>query len=137
PDPTPKVVRALGPRALAPADVVPAKVGARSTAGDVVQAAVAASVARLLSHDPGVRIGEDPEDVHQARVATRRLRSDLRTIRPLLDPEWAAALREELGWIAGVLGAVRDTDVLLEHLQADVRRLDVSDAAAGAAVLQL
>ena len=36
---------------------------------------------RLLRHDPGVRIGDDPEDVHQARVATRRLRSDLRTFR--------------------------------------------------------
>ena len=36
---------------------------------------------RLLVNDPGVRLGTDPEAVHQARVATRRLRSDLRTFR--------------------------------------------------------
>jgi CHAD domain-containing protein len=45
-------------------------------------------------------------------------------------------LRDELGWIAGLLGAVRDTDVLLEHLQADAATLDASDAPAGAALLR-
>ena len=33
---------------------------------------------RLLLHDPGVRLGSDPEDLHQLRVATRRLRAFLR-----------------------------------------------------------
>ena len=135
-DPTPKVVRALGPRALAPPDVVAGGVGPKSTAGEVVRAAIAGSVARLLEHDPGVRLGDDPEDVHQARVATRRLRSDLRTFRRLLDEQWLQPRRDELGWIAGLLGAVRDTDVLLEHLQADAATLDVSDAPAGAALLR-
>ncbi|HWW43894.1 MAG TPA: CHAD domain-containing protein, partial [Acidimicrobiia bacterium] len=135
-DSTPKVVRALGPRALAPSDVVAGDVGPKSTAGDVLRAAIASSVARLLEHDPGVRLGDDPEDVHQARVATRRLRSDLRTFRELLDEAWVQPQRDELGWIAGLLGAVRDTDVLLEHLQADAATLDASDAPAGAALLR-
>jgi CHAD domain-containing protein len=51
--------------------------------------------------------------VHQARVATRRLRSDLRPFRSLLDAGWAKALRDELGWLADILGRVRDGDVLL------------------------
>ena len=136
PDPTPKVVRALGPRALAPPDVVTGDAGPRSSVGEVVRAAIATSVARLLAHDPGVRLGDDPEDVHQARVATRRLRSDLRTFRALLDDEWVTPIREELGWIAGLLGAVRDTDVLLEHLQADAASLDAADAVAGAALFR-
>ena len=38
---------------------------------------------------PASGSGIDAEDVHQARVATRRLRSDLRTFQPLLDREWA------------------------------------------------
>ena len=117
PDPTPKVVRALGPRALAPPDVEVYELGRRATTADVVTHAIATSVTRILRHDPGVRIGDDPEDVHQARVGTRRLRSDLRTFAPVLDESWLAALRDDLRWLAGSLGAVRDSDVLDERLR--------------------
>ncbi len=117
PDSTPKVVRALGPRALAPADVEVPTLTRRATAADVVTHAVASSVTRILSHDPGVRIGDDPEDVHQARVGSRRLRSDLRTFGSILDEAWLTALREDLRWLAGLLGAVRDADVLDDRLR--------------------
>ena len=50
--------------------------------------------------------GDDPESVHQARVATRRLRSDLRTFEPFLDERFAAELRGELRWLGAELGAV-------------------------------
>jgi CHAD domain-containing protein len=126
-DPTPKLVRALGAPALAPPDVDVATLPDDARAGDVVRRAIAASVQRLLRHDPGVRIGEDPEAVHQARVATRRLRSDLRTFAPLLDPQWSRALRDELKWLADELGTVRDGDVLLMRLRdsvAQVRDVD-------------
>src|SRR5207248_914878 len=79
PDTTPKVVRALGPRALEPLPGQVSRVDADSTMGEVVRAAVGNALARIVGHDPGVRLGDDPEDVHQARVGTRRLRSDLRT----------------------------------------------------------
>jgi len=87
------------------------------TGAEAIRRAIAASVQRLVRHDPVVREGVDPEGVHQARVATRRLRSDLRTFSPLLDPEWTAGLREELSDIAGLLGAVRDADVLQDRLR--------------------
>ena len=81
-----------------------------------------------------VRIGEDPEGVHQARVATRRLRSHLRTFRKLLEPEWAEPLRDELGWLGDELGGVRDADVLLDRLKSRIAALDDDDrVAAGAA----
>ena len=53
---------------------------------------------RLLVHDPGVRLGSDPEDLHQLRVATRRLRAFLRAGRPMLDRGvvGAAARRDRL-----------------------------------------
>ncbi len=86
---------------------------------------------RLLAHDPGVRLGDDPEQVHQARVATRRLRSDLRTFRPLLVPEWDEALRDELAWLGAELGAVRDTEVLLELLRSKVAQLAPPDRPIG------
>jgi CHAD domain-containing protein len=75
---------------------------------------------RLLRHDPGVRLADDPEDVHQMRVATRRLRAYLRAARPLVKREWADGLREELAWLGGSLGAARDLDVLLERLRGDL-----------------
>lgn len=126
-DGTPKVVWALGPRATAPPEVEPVTLTGDSTAGDVVGAAVATAATRLLHHDVGARLGDHPEDVHQARVATRRLRSDLRTFRSFVDEEWAGGVRDELRWLAGRLGAVRDTDVLLERLQKQVKGLPGPD----------
>jgi len=130
PDKTPKVVRALGPRALEPLPGAVTAVGPDSTMGEVVRAAVANALARIVAHDPGVRLGDDPEDVHQARVGTRRLRSDLRTFRPLLDADWVAGLREEAGWYAALLGDVRDTEVLMERLEHQAATLPKEDAAA-------
>jgi CHAD domain-containing protein len=128
PDNTPKVVRALGPRALEPLPGA-ATVRPDSMMREVVQAAVGNALARMVAHDPGVRMGDDPEDVHQARVGTRRLRSDLRTFRPLLDADWVAGLREEAGWYAALLGDVRDTEVLMERLEHQAQRIPKEDSA--------
>jgi CHAD domain-containing protein len=65
--------------------------------------------------DPGVRSG-DPDAVHDMRVAIRRLRATLRTARPLLDRVRTEPLRDELHWLGGVLGGVRDGDVLSQRL---------------------
>src|SRR5205814_407167 len=135
PDTTPKVVRALGPRALEPLPGGVSRVGADSTMGEVVRAAVGHALARIVGHDPGVRLGDDPEDVHQARVGTRRLRSDLRTFRPLLDAGWVAGVREEAGWYAGLLGEVRDSEVLIERLEHQALTLPKEDAAAVAPIV--
>jgi CHAD domain-containing protein len=137
PDPSPKIVRALGWRAMEPPDVtVVRRLGPSPSAGDVISNALAASVARLVAHDPGVRLGDDPEDVHQARVATRRLRSDLRTFSDLLDPDWTQSLRQDLKSIGQDLGAVRDTEVLLDRLRARAERLPAADQAAGRKIVQ-
>ena len=78
---------------------------------------------RVLAHDPGTRLGTDSEELHQMRVATRRLRAFLRAGSGLLDPEWVEPVREELKWLGGSLGPVRDLDVLVEHLAAEVESL--------------
>ena len=137
PDPSPRIVRALGWRALEPPDVTAVhRLGPSPSAGDVIRNALAASVARLVAHDPGVRLGDDPEDVHQARVATRRLRSDLRTFSDLLDPDWTQSLRQDLKSIGQDLGAVRDTEVLLDRLRAHAERLPAGDQAAAKKIVQ-
>lgn len=118
-DDTPKLYRALDlayppEREALPEDAAPA---------DVLRAALREQSARLLAHDPGTRLGADPEDLHQMRVATRRARAYLRAAKPLLDAEWAQGLRDELGWLGSELGAARDLDVLLEHLREEVSAL--------------
>jgi CHAD domain-containing protein len=123
----PKLRRALGPRAAEPPEVVVGDLDEDSTVADVVRRAIAASVERLLRADAGVRIGADPEEVHRARVATRRLRSDLRTFRDLVEPAWSIPLREELRWLGDALGAVRDADVLGERLRSREDLLSASE----------
>lgn len=134
-DPVPKVVRALGDRATAPPDVVVPSIGPSSSVGEVVRSTIAKSTTRLITHDADVRVGIDPEGVHQVRVATRRLRSDLRTFRSLLDRGWHDALRTEVGWLGGELGPVRDLDVLGERLRRHALLLPDDDAANVATVL--
>ncbi|MGH9182204.1 MAG: CHAD domain-containing protein, partial [Acidimicrobiales bacterium] len=131
----PKLLRALGPRAQAPPDVAVPRLDAGASLADVVRAAVAGGTARLMAHDPGVRLDEDIEDVHQARVAVRRLRSDLRTFRPVLDAQATAALNDELRELAADLGTVRDADVLLQRLSAQAAGLPDADPGAVAGLL--
>jgi CHAD domain-containing protein len=126
-----------GPEVDRPTPATPTApdIAGRAQAGEVIRRALGSSVVRLLRHDPGVRIGRDPEDVHQARVATRRLRSDLRTFSPLLQRKWAEKLREELRWLGAELGRVRDAEVLRDRMAAAVERLPEEDRAAAREVV--
>jgi CHAD domain-containing protein len=133
--PTSLVARALGLVGAPPPELAPVPLGGSSSAGDVVRRALSTSVIRLLRHDPGVRLGLDAEDVHQARVATRRLRSDLRTFQPLLDREWTAGLRDELRWLGGELGKVRDAEVLRDRLRVAAATLPALDRRAAGTVV--
>jgi CHAD domain-containing protein len=128
--PIPKLIRALGPPAQAPADIVVPALTDTATIQELIHHAVARSVARIVQHDAGVRLGEDPEQVHQFRVAARRLRSDLRTFAPLLDARWVEFLRAELRWLGRAVGVVRDCDVLAERLGAQAATLAAVDAVA-------
>jgi len=87
----------------------------------------------LERHDPGVRLGDDPEDLHRFRVATRRSRAMIRATKPLLG-ETLAPLTAELKWLGGILGPVRDFDVLLLRLREGVRDLE-PDAAGGSLIV--
>ncbi|HYM51583.1 MAG TPA: CYTH and CHAD domain-containing protein, partial [Candidatus Limnocylindrales bacterium] len=125
-----KHLLALGRRAMEPPEVTLPEISASSTAAELVKRTIAESVVSLFRHDPGVRLGDDPEDVHRARVATRRLRSQLRTLRPLLRREWSDPLRDELRWLAAGLGDVRDKQVMRQRLDARVPNLSPEDVGA-------
>jgi CHAD domain-containing protein len=93
--------------------------------------------ALMLAHDPGVRLGDDPEDIHQLRVATRRLRAVLRSARPFFLDESPDVLRTELAWLSDMLGLVRDLDVLIERVRDDRPELDAPAQAGAAHVVDL
>jgi CHAD domain-containing protein len=135
PEHTAKYLRALTHGAPLSPEVAVAELAPDATAGEVVRRAIARSVIRLVLHDPVVRLDVDPEGVHQARVATRRLRSDLRTFRSLVEPSFASALRDELGWLARPLGDVRDGDVLLARFRSELSRLPDGEGPGGTALL--
>ena len=88
-------------------------------------------MAQILSHDAGVRLGEDPEDVHQLRVGARRLRSDLSTFKSLLQEDLVRTWRDELGWLGTSVGTVRDMDVLGERLRSQLQTLPEPESIMG------
>jgi CHAD domain-containing protein len=90
----------------------------------------------LLTYDPGVRLGEDPENLHQHRVAARKARVSLRTARAYLDPDWRRSLVDALQRLGEATGPVRDLDVVLGHLRDELERLDETDQAAKALILE-
>ena len=130
----PKVARALGPQAQQPSDLpAPPSVDRDGPASALVLWSLRTGLARLVASDVGVRRSE-PDAVHQMRVACRRLRSDLRTLAPLLDDPRTQPLRVELAWLADALGEARDLEVLLERVAKTARQdplapLDVAGVA--------
>lgn len=122
-DGRPKLFRALSLAAPA-SDVPPAP---DAPVGMHVRWALAQQVRWLLAHDPGTRLGTEPESLHQMRVAARRLRAVLRAARPMLLPEWAASLQSELSWLGQVLGPGRDLDVQIADFTEAVAGLDARD----------
>ena len=78
-----------------------------------------------MAHEPGTLRGEDPEQLHQMRVAHRRLRVALTGFEPVLPPALVAA-EPELQWVGHELGPVRDLDVQIEAMSDAVRKLEAS-----------
>src|SRR5215218_7668117 len=97
---------------LGPTDVDPSM-----SVGEVAFAVLRRQFAEMRAHEPGTRLGEDPEELHDMRVPTRRMRAAMKVFGDAL-PERARWLRQELRWVAHALGDVRDLDVQIERIQA-------------------
>jgi CHAD domain-containing protein len=72
---------------------------------------------RMLYHEPGTRLGEDIEELHDMRVATRRMRAAFRVFEDYLDIGEMKPFIKGLRRTGRVLGAVRDMDVFWEKTQ--------------------
>jgi CHAD domain-containing protein len=97
-------------------DFGPARIDPSHTVGEVAFAVLRRQFAKMISHEAGTRMGEDAEELHDMRVASRRLRSAVKLFSGFL-PQELVEWEEELKWVARALGEVRDLDVQLEEIE--------------------
>lgn len=118
----PKLLQALGEHLTdeSPAHEKPAH--GEPTAARVVGGYIATQVGVIQAREAQVRV-DAPESVHKMRVATRRLRSTLRTFRDLLDADRTEPLRVQVRELSEALGRPRDAEILKAHLFAAVDEL--------------
>src|SRR3954469_19618311 len=93
-----------------------------------------AQLLQVERHDPGTRLGRDPESLHDMRVGVRRLRALLRAGRELVATD-TVELDERLKELGRILGEVRDLDVLLARLGAEAAALGRDDGMQAASLL--
>ncbi len=96
----------------------------RSSSTIVIAAYLTEHAAAFLATDPAVRT-DQPDAVHQARVAIRRLRSAMRIFAPILDRDATPDLDLRLSQLSGTLGRVRDAEVQYQRLTDAVAKLPV------------
>src|SRR5262249_6619790 len=72
-------------------------------------------LSHLRANEACARLGEDPEGVHQLRVATRRLRALVGAYRHHIDDQVHSFLADELRWLQLQLGPARDWDVFIDQ----------------------
>ena len=123
---TPRLLRAVAPEEEPSHDGPPAL--------EAVRAGLLAQLREIEAHDPGTRLGRDPESLHAMRVATRRARALFRTGRPVIGDD-TSAVEAGLKELGGVLGDVRDLDVLIARLRGEVRELEDDDQVAFSAAI--
>jgi CHAD domain-containing protein len=86
---------------------------------------------RMLAHEEGTRVGEDIEELHDMRVATRRMRAAFRVFSPYYDQKVLQPHIKGLRRTGRALGGVRDLDVFMEkalrylEMLAEVERTDL------------
>ena len=98
-----------------PLELGPTLIDPTLSVGEVAFAVMRRHFEAFMAKEPGTRLGEDPEELHDMRVANRRLRAAIAMFRTAL-PVRAVPIREELRWVAQALGVVRDLDVQVEQL---------------------
>jgi CHAD domain-containing protein len=103
---------------------------------DDLRALLERQLQALERHEPGVREGSDPEELHKFRVATRRSRALIRASRPMVRDQLATVDRE-LRWLGHLSGPVRDLDVLIDHLRELEQELEPDQAGVEAIVAGL
>jgi triphosphatase len=127
--PDTKYAQGLKSVGLAPApspEFAPTAIDASMTVAEIALANLRRYLSAWNLHEPGARLGDDLEALHDLRVAGRRLESILTEFGASL-PAPVVHMRPTLKKVLGALGNVRDLDVALQELDGFARKLPVSD----------
>jgi len=89
---------------------------------------------RFMSFEPKVLKGDDPDAIHDMRVASRRLQQVLDLAYPKPRPREVRWLRRRIQRCRGALGDVRNCDVLLDHVERSLKRKHATRREAWAAL---
>jgi inorganic triphosphatase YgiF len=84
----------------------------KATLGAAFQAVGRSVLHHIAANEPAVLAGL-PDGVHQMRVGVRRLRAAIWVFSELLRCQQTETIKQDLKWLAGKLGPVRDLDVFL------------------------
>jgi|CXWL01.1.fsa_nt_gi CHAD domain-containing protein len=123
-EPAPKAAK----RRRAKAQSDPDRLTPDDTVATAARKAIRRHFDRLRTYEDGTRSGEDPEDLHQMRVSTRRMRATLDVCAPALDAAAVRPFAKDLRRLARRLGAVRDLDVFGEHNATYLASLPAAEA---------
>jgi triphosphatase len=107
-------------------NIAPTAVDASMSLAEVAVANIRRYWSAWNRHEPAARLGDDPEELHDLRVAGRRLDAILRQFRSSL-PASFADVRATLKTVLRALGSVRDLDVALSELESFSRKLPKSE----------
>ena len=122
-------LKSVGLAPAPPAELAPTAVNASMRIDEVALANLRRYLAIWDLHEPGARLGDDPEQLHDLRVAGRRLDAVLRQFGTYL-PASLGHIRPTLKKVLGALGEARDLDVALLELDAFNGALSEADRAA-------
>lgn len=115
-------------------------IGARSDVADAFAAIAASCLRQFRLNEDILRSNPDPDALHQARVALRRLRSALSIFKRVVADNRSGHIAAELRHLARSLGAARDLDVLIEtlgsHVNESVRAAHAEAYAAALATME-
>jgi CHAD domain-containing protein len=109
--------------------VPPANEDGSTAVGEAALAEVRRLLGAWLAHEPGARLGHDPEELHQLRVTARRLDATLSLFKQHL-PAPLLKARKTAKSLLRSLGATRDLDVQLASLNAYCEELTEEERAA-------
>jgi triphosphatase len=107
-------------------EFAPTAVSASMTLVEVALANLRRQLSAWHLHEPGARLGDDPEELHDLRVAGRRLEATLRQFRSVL-PAPFLRIRRTLKTVMRALGHTRDLDIALSELERFRRKMPKSD----------
>jgi len=119
-----------------PRKAEPVKLTRDMSVWDAFTAIVNEAVGQLLANEWPVRLADDPEGIHQARVGIRRLRAALSVFRPVLPRREVAVLKTELAWLQRGFGPARDWDVFIGETLEPLRHRLPDDKAVKALQVQ-